>query len=167
MNFKPLLLVTLVITIMTAFTTDTARKFPSMDLKELNGSVVNTDDFINNGKLTVVSFWASWCKPCKLELDAIAEIYPDWVEDYDVELVAITIDNARGLSKVPSIVSSKGWEYRVLSDSKQDLQRALNFQSIPQTFLLDKSGNIVFEHNGYQPGNEFELEDIIKEHAGH
>jgi thiol-disulfide isomerase/thioredoxin len=137
-----------------------------MDVKEMNGNTISTSEFINNGKITIVSFWASWCKPCKLELDAIAEIYPDWVEDYDVELVAITIDNARGLSKVPSIVSSKGWEYRILSDSNQDLQRALNFQSIPQTFLLDQAGNIVFEHNGYQSGNEFELEDEIKAIAG-
>lgn len=151
---------------LTSFSTETARKFPTMDVKEMNGNTVSTAEFINNNKITIVSFWASWCKPCKLELDAIAEIYPDWVEDYDVELVAITIDNARGLSKVPSIVSSKGWEYRILSDSNQDLQRALNFQSIPQTFLLDKAGNIVFEHNGYQSGNEFELEDEIKALAG-
>lgn len=147
---------------LTSYSTETSRKFPAMNVKELNGNTVNTDEFINNGKITIVSFWASWCKPCKLELDAISEIYSDWVEDYNVELVAITIDDARGLPKVPSIVSSKGWEYRILSDSNQDLQRALNFQTIPQTFLLDQAGNIVFEHNGYQAGNEYELEDEIK-----
>ena len=167
MKLNQILFIAAIFTLLTAFTSDTVRKFPSMDIKELNGSVVNTDDFINNGKITIVSFWASWCKPCKVELDAIAEIYPDWVEDYDVELIAITVDNARGLAKVPSIVTSKGWEYRILSDSKQDLQRALNFQSIPQTFVLDKSGSIIYEHNGYKPGDEFELEDVLKEHAGH
>lgn len=139
--------------------------FPSVELKSLDGKTVNTDEFINDGKLTVVSFWATWCSPCKRELDAIADIYPDWQEDYDVDLVAITIDNSRQLTKVPGIVSSKNWDYTVLSDSKQKLQRALNFETIPQTFLLDKDGKIVYSHNGYNPGDEDHLEEIIAQYA--
>jgi len=118
------------------------------------------------GKVTVISFWATWCSPCKRELDAIAEIYPDWQEDYDVELLAVTIDDARGVAKVPAMVSSKGWEYKVLSDSKQELQRALNFQTVPQTFLLNAAGEIVYTHSGYSPGDEFELEEEIKKASG-
>jgi len=139
--------------------------FPSVDLKSLDGKTVSTDDFINDGKVTVISFWATWCSPCKRELDAIADIYPDWQEEYDVELVAITIDNSRQLTKVPGIVSSKQWDYKVLSDSKQKLQRALNFETIPQTFVLDKKGNIVYSHNGYNPGDEVELEEIVAKYA--
>jgi len=139
--------------------------FPSVELKSLDGKTVNTDEFIKDGKLTVVSFWATWCSPCKRELDAIADIYPDWQEDYDVELIAITIDNSRQLTKVPGIVSSKSWDFTVLSDSKQKLQRALNFETIPQTFLLDKDGNIVYSHNGYNPGDEVHLEEVIAKYA--
>lgn len=138
------------------------KKMPSAELKTLEGQTVNIQDYVGKGKPTVVSFWATWCSPCKKELDAINEIYPDWQEEYGVELVAITIDNARGMAKVPGMVGSKGWEYTVLSDSKQVLQQALNFQTIPQTFLLDGEGNIVYSHNGYNPGDEYELEDKIK-----
>lgn len=138
------------------------KKMPSAELKTLEGQTVNIQDYVAKGKPVVVSFWATWCSPCKKELDAISEIYPDWQEEYGVELLAITIDNARGMAKVPGMVGSKGWEYTVLSDSKQVLQQALNFQTIPQTFLLDGEGNIVYSHNGYNPGDEYELEDKIK-----
>lgn len=141
-------------------------EIPSVKIKTLEGQSVDIQDYIGNGKITVISFWATWCSPCKKELDAIADLYPEWKEDYDVEFIAITIDNARALSKVPAMVSSKGWEYTILSDANQDLQRALNFQTIPQTFLLDGEGKILYSHSGYNPGDEFELEDHIIEASG-
>lgn len=137
--------------------------FPSVTIKTLDGKNVNIQDYTNNGKITVVSFWASWCTPCKRELDAINEVYSEWSDKYGIQLLAITIDDARGLSKVPAMVKSKGWEFTVLADSKQELQRALNFQTIPQTFLINKNGEIVYTHNGYNPGDELELEKKIAE----
>lgn len=137
------------------------KEVPNLTLKTLDGKTVNLQDYAKNGKITVVSFWATWCSPCKKELDAIADLYEDWQADYDVELVAITIDTRRALAKVPGIVETKGWEYTVLVANEQDAQNALNFQTIPQTFLIDVNGNIVWDHNGYVPGDEAELEDVI------
>jgi len=137
------------------------KDIPNLKLKTLDGKTVNLQDFGKNGKVTVVSFWATWCSPCKKELDAIADIYPDWQEEYDVELVAITVDTRRALAKVPGIVETKSWEYTVLSANEQEAQNALNFQTIPQTFLIDKDGKIVWDHNGYVPGDEAELEEEI------
>lgn len=134
---------------------------PSVVVKTLGGQAVNIQDYVGKGKIVVMSFWATWCSPCKRELDAISDIYEDWQEEYDVELLAITIDDARSMAKVPSLVETKGWEFTVLADSKRELQKALNFQSVPQTFLLDKDGNIVYTHTGYNPGDEMELEDKI------
>ena len=138
------------------------KNLPDVSIKDLKGKTVNIQDFAKNGKITVISFWATWCSPCKKELDAMADLYPEWQEKYDVEVVAITIDNARALAKVPGMVKSKQWDYIILSDANQKLQRALNFQSVPQTFLLDQKGNIVFTHTGYVAGDEYELEDEIK-----
>jgi peroxiredoxin len=140
--------------------------FPSINIKTLDGKTINTSEFTTKGKITVVSFWATWCTPCKRELDVINEVYAEWAEKYNLQLLAITIDDARGLTKVPSIVKSKGWEFTVLADSKQELQQALNFQTIPQTFLLNEKGEIVYAHNGYNPGDEIELEHKIAELAG-
>ncbi|GJM31593.1 MAG: hypothetical protein DHS20C18_05940 [Saprospiraceae bacterium] len=139
---------------------------PSTDVKTLDGQTVNLKDYIKTGKITVISLWATWCKPCQKELDAIADLYPDWQEAYDMELLAITIDTQRALGKVKPLVETKGWEYTILSDPNNQLRNALNFQSIPHTFLLNQSGEIVYEHSGYLPGDEYELEDKIKALAG-
>ena len=138
---------------------------PSVNVKTLEGKTVNIQDYVGKGKPVVFSFWATWCIPCQKELDIIADMYPEW-QDKGVELLAITIDDARQLAKVPGMVASKGWEYTVLSDSKQQLQRAMNFQAVPQTFLIDGEGNIVYAHSGYQAGDEIELEDKILDLLG-
>jgi len=139
---------------------------PSVNITTLDGKAVNIQDYANNGKITVISFWATWCSPCKKELDAIADLYPAWVKEMDVELLAITIDNQRALaSKVPGILDTKGWDYTILSDKDLKLQAALEFQTVPQTFILDKEGKIVYDHSGYTPGDEYELEKKLKELA--
>jgi peroxiredoxin len=145
--------------------TDNSRQLPDVNIKTLDGKTVNIQTFAGNGKITILSFWATWCSPCKRELDAIAELYPEWQEKYNTELVAVTIDNARALAKVKPLVQQKRWEYTILSDAKQELQQALNFQVIPQTFVVDQQGNIVYEHSGYQPGDEYQLEDKLAELA--
>lgn len=139
-----------------------SKTLPDIDIKTLDGKTINIQSYGQNGKITILSFWATWCSPCKRELDAISELYPEWVEQYDVELVAITTDDARALSKVKPLVAQKGWEFEILSDSKRQLQQALNFQAIPQTFVIDRDGLIVSQHEGYKPGDEYELEDEIK-----
>lgn len=148
-------------TMLTAFTGD--KKFPAASVKTLDGKTVNVQDYIGKGNPVIVSFWASWCSPCKRELDAMTEIFPEWQENYKVELLAITIDDSRGLAKVPGIVTSKSWPFTVLADTKQELQQSLGFQTVPETFLLDGEGNIVYTHSGYNAGDEFELEEKIKE----
>lgn len=142
------------------------KTLPDAQVKTLDGHNVNILDYANNGKITVISFWATWCSPCKRELDAIADFYEEWQEEYDMELVAITIDTRRNLAKVPALVSTKGWEYTILSDENQTLQQSLGFQTIPQTYVLDKDGNIVYDHNGYVQGDEYHLEDIFKKLTG-
>ncbi|HPQ21685.1 MAG TPA: TlpA disulfide reductase family protein [Saprospiraceae bacterium] len=162
---KKILLSLFTIAILSSFTSESG-KFPSINIKTLDSRSVNTSDYVGNGKLTVVSFWATWCSPCKRELDAMAELYPDWVDQYDIQFLAITIDDARGLAKVPATVKSKGWEFTVLSDPKEELKTALGFPTVPQTFIVDGQGNIVYSHSGYAPGDEFELEKKLKSLSG-
>ena len=140
------------------FTVQAQNTLPDISVKTLEGKSVNLHDQIESGQLTVLSFWATWCKPCKKELDAIAELYEDWQSSYNMKLIAISVDDARALAKVKPMVAEKAWPYEVLTDSNQDLMRALNFQSVPHTILLNKQGEIVYTHSGYLPGDEEELE---------
>jgi len=148
------------------FTSDGAKKLPNITIADLQGKPVNIIEAVGSEKVTVLSFWATWCSPCKRELDAITELYPEWTEKYNMQLFAISIDNARMLTQVKPMVEEKGWEFPVLMDSKQELQHALEFQAIPQTFVIDKEGNIIFQHEGYTPGDEYELEKILATAAG-
>ncbi len=103
------------------------KSLPNATAKTLDGQTVDLQDYTKDGKVTIFSFWATWCSPCKRELDAIADIYPDWQEEHDVELVAITIDTRRALAKVPAMVATKGWEYTILAGNDQEMQNAFNF----------------------------------------
>ncbi|MEO6130334.1 MAG: TlpA disulfide reductase family protein [Saprospiraceae bacterium] len=142
------------------------KKVPDITISNLQGKPINIQDYIVPGKITILSFWATWCSPCKRELDAVSELYPTWTKDYNTKLIAISIDNARAVSQVKPLIEEKGWEFDVLVDSKQELQQALNFQAIPQTFVVDTKGNIVYQHEGYTPGDEYELEKFLKKLAG-
>jgi len=136
-------------------------KVPEVQVKDLSGKSVDLKDYLEEGKNYVFSFWATWCSPCKKELDAISELYPEWQDDYNVEIIAITIDNARALAKVKPMVLEKGWEYTIFSDANQKLYQAMNVNTVPQTFVVNGQGEVVYSHTGYMPGDEYELEDKL------
>ena len=110
----------------------------------------------------MISFWATWCKPCKKELNTIAEVYEDWQEETGVKLVAVSIDDSRSASKVKPYVNASGWDYEVFIDSNRELARALGVSTVPHTFLLNGEGSIVWEHKGYIDGDEEELYEQIE-----
>ena len=137
------------------------KSLPSVNVKTLKGKKVNIQSIENDGFPIVLSFWATWCKPCKKELNAIAEVYEEWQEETGVKLIAISIDDTRGVNKVAPEVNSAGWEYDILLDTNRDLARALGITTVPHTFLLDENLNIVWDHKGYIDGDEEELYDQI------
>lgn len=140
-------------------------KIPAVTVKKLDGSKVSSSTFTNDGKPIIISFWATWCKPCKKELDAIQENYDAWTEETGVKLIAISIDDVRSSGKVVTDVRSKGWEFEVYLDENQDFKRAMNVNNVPFTFLVDGEGNIVWSHNSYTEGDELKLYENVKKLA--
>jgi len=140
-------------------------KLPDLNLYDLSGNKVNVADYGSNGKITVFNFWATWCTPCKKELNNIADLYEDWQEDYDVEIIAVSIDDTRTKAIVKSYVSGQGWDYTVLLDVNKDLQRLLNGQTVPFTVITDRNGNVIEKHSGYVEGDEYILEEKLMELA--
>ena len=140
-------------------------QIPAVVIKDINERPYNTADISNDGKPIIINFWATWCSPCKRELNNIADIYDEWVEETGVKLIAVTIDDVRNLSKVEPYVDGKECEYEILLDLNQDLKRAMSVNNIPHTFLVDNSGKIVWQHNSYSEGDEFHLYELVKKLA--
>ena len=139
-------------------------KLPTgITLKTLDGKSVTSSVIQNDGKPIIISFWATWCGPCRLELNTIREVYDEWVEETGVKLIAISIDQAHNINKVKPLVDNHGWEYEVLLDPNSDFKRALGIQMIPYVLIVDGKGNIVYKHNGYTDGAEQELIEKVRE----
>lgn len=163
MIMKNKILVSVITLMFFSFTTFSQdRNLPSVKVKDLKGKIVNIQEIDNEGSPIVISFWATWCKPCKKELNNIADVYEDWQEETGVKLIAISIDDSRSSSKVKPYVNASGWEYEVFIDSNRELARALGVSTVPHTFLLNGDGKIVWEHKGYIDGDEDELYEQIE-----
>lgn len=131
-------------------------QLPNTTLKTLSGANTTLTEIAETDDLIVVSLWATWCVPCKNELDAVAEVYDDWVTDTGVKYYAISIDDSRTAKRVRPMINGKGWEFEILLDENSDLKRAFGVSTVPYTVII-KSGEIVFKHTGYTPGFEDEL----------
>lgn len=141
-------------------------KLPSVMVQTLDGRKVNVASFKNDGKPMIINFWATWCAPCKRELNTIAEHYDEWQKKTGVKLIAVSIDDTRSMSRVAPYVNGQEWEYEVYLDPNADLKRALNVNNVPHTFLVNGKGEIVWQHNNYEPGDELELYAKVKELVG-
>ncbi len=143
-----------------------AQEVPQVQIKDLNGKTVNTTTITqNDGKPVLVSFFATWCKPCVKELTAFSDEYADWAEETGVKIVAISTDNARSSSSVAPFVNARGWEFDVYLDTNGDFKRAMNVGNVPHTFLLDGNGKIVWQHTSYLEGDEEHTFEIIQKVA--
>lgn len=138
---------------------------PAVDIKTMDNQSFNTGDISNDGKPIIISFWATWCSPCKRELNNIADLYEDWVDETGVKLIAVSIDDSRNASKVAPYVNGQAWDYDVLVDSNFDFKRAMNVNNVPHTFLIDGNGKIIWQHNSYSEGDEYELYELVKKVA--
>lgn len=138
-------------------------QLPQVTLKTMDGKSVRVDTLSNDGKPFIIDFFATWCKPCNRELDAVNEVYADWREETGVKIFAVSIDQAQNIHKVKPLVDSHGWEYDVLLDPNSDLRRAFGIQTIPFVLIVDGKGEIVYRHMGYNDGEESELIDKVRE----
>lgn len=138
-------------------------QLPSVQLKTIDGKIVDTATLSNDGKPFVISFFATWCKPCNRELKAIHEEYPDWQDETGMKLIAISIDDGQNTGKVKPLVDSEGWEYEVLLDPNSEFKRTLGIETIPHVLIIDGDGKIAESRSGYTEGSEQHIIEKIRE----
>ena len=138
-------------------------QLPAVMLRNLEGKNVKTDTLSNAGRPIIISFFATWCKPCNRELTAISEVYADWQRETGVRLIAVSIDEGQNAEKVRPFVDSKGWEFDILLDPNSNFRRAMGVNLIPHVIVLDGQGKVVLSRSGYTEGGEEHLIEKVRE----
>ena len=135
---------------------------PNTKLKNLENEFIYTNGVLTENNFYIVSFWATWCIPCINELDAIVDIYEELEKD-NIEVIAISTDDARTKKRVRPMINGKDWNFKILLDENHDLKRALNIVGIPHT-IITKGTKIIYRRIGYSPGEEVDLFEFIREY---
>ena len=141
-----------------------AAQVPSVTVETVKGESFDTAKLLEEGTPMIISFWSTSCKPCIRELDAVYDAMPDWLEEADFRVVAVSTDDSRLLAKAKSFAEGRGWgeEYTLLFDKNQDFMRAMNVSVVPHVFVVDGKGKVVYSHTAYVPGGEVELFEAVK-----
>jgi len=153
---------TLLIALAFAVGLNAQTSIPDIQIQTIDFATFKTSEINNDGKPFIINFWATWCAPCKAELNAINDEWPDW-EETGVKIYAVSIDNSRSVNSVQPYVYGQDWPFEVLLDVNSEFRRAMNVNNVPFTFLIDGDGNIVYKHNNYAEGDELELYEKILE----
>ena len=117
----------------------------NVTLKQLDGKEITFKEAVQQGPV-IVSFWEdSWKNK--------------------VRIIAVSIDDARAMAKVKSLVKGKKWPFEVLLDPNKELYKAFNISAIPHVLVINDK-KVVWTHSGYMPGNEVLVVDKALETIG-
>jgi cytochrome c biogenesis protein CcmG, thiol:disulfide interchange protein DsbE len=133
----------------------TVRNFQLKDIDNVSHSFSE----LKGDKLTVIDFWASWCKPCQKAIPELNKIYEKYKEK-GVQIIGINCDGPRSVSKVSPLVNSLQIKYPVLLDINSEVMNKLNLSAFPTLVLANSEGKIVWIHEGFVEGD---TESIVSE----
>jgi thiol-disulfide isomerase/thioredoxin len=137
-----------------------AGKLPDFRLKNLDNKIVSYSQ-LKGKKLTVIDFWATWCKPCVRAIPKLVKLHEQYKKD-GVEFIGVNVDGTRNLPKVKPFAHSLNIAYPVLLDENNEVMNKLKVTAMPTIIIANADDEIVFFHQGYRPGDEKALEDEIK-----
>ncbi|MCF7825048.1 MAG: TlpA family protein disulfide reductase [Candidatus Marinimicrobia bacterium] len=136
------------------------KNLPQANLKDMKNKTQSLDELVK-GQVTLINFWATYCVPCRKEMSHLNRIN-SFYADQNVQVIGISIDDSRTVGRVKSMVKSQKLNYTILLDTEQKLYKNFNTSAMPFSILVDARGKILWEHTGYLPGDEIEMESEIK-----
>lgn len=135
-------------------------QLPDLGVKTLNQDWTSLEE-LKGEKLTVVDFWASWCKPCVSAIPKLNELYSEF-KDQGVQFIGVNVDGPRNQAKVKPLVSSLNVGYPVVFDPDQELSSMMNVSALPTLIIFNAKGKEVFVHEGFAPGDEKLLREKLQ-----
>ncbi|MBT8380256.1 MAG: TlpA family protein disulfide reductase [Ignavibacteria bacterium] len=161
MKLIPLLLIVFSSIVFAQPDPDGLRKGPNFKVENLEGDIIELNKELGEGPI-LLSFWATWCKPCIEELGEYKKIFKEF-NDKGFKMFAISTDDERTVAKVKPFVKSKNYDFPVLLDTNSDVARLYYAQAMPFSVILNKEGYIVYSHLGYMRGDELKVREKISE----
>lgn len=140
-----------------------------IDLKMADGTVIKSDELLkSDGKPTVVLFWLTTCVPCRYEMKAIEEKYSSWEQEADFNLYAISTDFQKNYEAFVKRVNDANWPWESYNDMNREFRSVMpgELNGLPQTFVFDKDGKIVYHKRKYRSGDEDKLFEVVKSLSG-
>jgi peroxiredoxin len=139
-----------------AFAADPASDFT---LRDVDGQSVSLSTL--RGNVVVMSFWATWCGPCKEEMPHLQKMYGE-LKEKGLTVLSISIDDARSASRVKPFIKTNGYTFPVLLDRDSTVIGSYNpSKTLPYTVVVDQKGEVVKRHSGFNPGDEVELRHFV------
>lgn len=135
------------------------KNLPKVNVKSLDNKLTNTAKFTNGKNHYVLGFFATWCKPCLNEFNAISENYEDWQDEANFKFIAVSIDDARSKAKLKTMVKGNDWPFEFYHDENADLKRTLNVNQIPHVLIVNSKNEIVWEKSSFNQGGEYVIYD--------
>ena len=133
---------------------------PSFSVRDLDGKRVDLKSL--KGKVVIINFWATWCRPCMQELPHLDAMQKKYGKK-GLVVLAVSTDGPETASKVRAVTKRKRFKMRVLHDKDGALIAKLNPRANnPYTVFVDKTGKTAYRHEGYAPGDEKGYEAWVK-----
>ncbi len=125
-------------------------------LKSLDGDKVSSE--VYSGKVLVIDFWATWCRPCVDALPGMQIAEKKYSKNENVEFIYVTTVTEKDFIK--EFMHTKGYDFKVLIDDKREMSKSYDVSGIPRKFVLDQSGMIRYDGKGFN-GNDANLVDEL------
>lgn len=138
----------------------TVKNFNLKDTQNTNRSY----EELKGEKLTVIDFWATWCKPCLKAIPELNTIFNQY-KDKGVSFIGINCDGPRSVAKVGPMSKSLQIEYPVLLDIDSTVKTQLNLSAFPTLIIVNSKGKIVWLHEGFVSGDEKEIIAQIEKYS--
>ncbi len=136
-----------------------AQQISNFSYKDLNNSYQSFEE-LKGEKLTLIDFWASWCKPCKKAIKELNKISVDYQEK-GVKVIGINCDGPRSVAKVKPLTKVLKIKYPILLDLDSELMKELNLSAFPSLIIVNDTGKILWIHEGFQSGDEVVIKNKI------